>query len=132
MYLPITAERTLTELDFARLKLRDGHLPPELEAQFEFPDVTPSREVAANVVTMNSQVEIMDLRSHQRQKLTLCYPADAQPQLGLISVLSPVGASLLGLRVGAIAQWRTPNGDECAAEIAALLFQPEASGNYTL
>ena len=132
MYLPITAERTLTELDFARLKLRDGHLPPELEVQFEFPDVTPSREVAANVVTMNSQVEIMDLRSHQRQKLTLCYPADAQPQLGLISVLSPVGASLLGQRVGAVAQWRTPNGDACAAEITALLFQPEASGNYTL
>ena len=131
MYAVINGERTLTELDFARLKLRDGHLPAELEDSFEFPNLLPSKEIPADVVTMYSQVEIVNLRSHLRQKLTICYPKDAEPHLGFISVFSPVGASLLGLRVGSIAHWRTPNGNECSAKVAVLLFQPEASGDYT-
>jgi regulator of nucleoside diphosphate kinase len=47
-----------------------------------------------------------------------------------VSVLSPVGSALLGLRVGSIARWSTPAGDEKAAEILAILFQPESSGDY--
>jgi regulator of nucleoside diphosphate kinase len=131
MFAAMNGERTLTELDFARLSLKDGQLPAELERNFAFPHLVPSREIPADVITMYSQVEVVDLRSNRRQKLTICYPGDAEPNLGFISVLSPVGASLLGLSVGATAHWRTPNGDECTAEVAALLFQPEASGDYT-
>ena len=47
-------------------------------------------------------------------------------------MLSPVGRALLGLRVGETTQWSTPDGRSHAAEIVALLFQPEASGDYTL
>ncbi len=128
----LTRERLLTELDHARLNhLRGAPLPPELADSLDMLDIVPSREVPADVVTMYSQVLIEDTRSHQRQKLTLCYPDDAEPHLGFISVCSPVGASLLGQRVGATARWRTPNGDVCEAEIVTLLFQPEASGDYT-
>ncbi len=125
-------ERLLTEIDHARLnKLHGAQLPPELIETLDSLDLVSSREIPPDVVTMYSQVIVEDLESHQRQKLTLCYPADAEPHLGFISVLSPVGASLLGQRVGAIARWCTPNGDACAAEILVLLFQPEASGDYT-
>ena len=131
MFSTMNGERTLTELDFARLMLKDGQLPAELESGFEFPHLVPSREIPADVITMYSQVEIVDPLSHRRQQLTICYPRDAEPTLGFISVLSPVGASLLGLSVGATAHWRTPTGDLCMAEVTALLFQPEASGDYT-
>lgn len=132
MHKTLGDERLLTELDFTRLNnLRGGQLPPALADSLDSLDLVPSREVPPDVVTMYSQVIIEDLATGKRQKLTLCYPADAEPHLGFISVLSPVGASLLGQRVGATARWHTPNGDECAAEIAALLFQPEASGDYT-
>ncbi|MFO1333096.1 MAG: GreA/GreB family elongation factor, partial [Rubrivivax sp.] len=47
-------------------------------------------------------------------------------------VLSPVGSSLLGLQVGDVAQWRTPTGEAKAAEVVAVLFQPEASGDYVI
>ncbi|MES2838652.1 MAG: GreA/GreB family elongation factor [Pseudomonadota bacterium] len=125
-------ERLLTEIDYARLnKLHAAQLPPELIETLDSLDLVSSREIPPDVVTMYSQVMVEDLESRQRQKLTLCYPADAEPHLGFISVLSPVGASLLGQRVGAIARWHTPNGDACAAEIVVLLFQPEASGDYT-
>jgi regulator of nucleoside diphosphate kinase len=131
MFTAINGERTLTELDFSRLMLKDGQLPMELESSFEFPHLVDSREVPANIITMYSQVEIVDPLFHRRQILTICYPCDAEPSLGFISVLSPVGASLLGLSVGATAHWRTPTGELCTAEVTALLFQPEASGDYT-
>ncbi|OGB43077.1 MAG: transcription elongation factor GreAB, partial [Burkholderiales bacterium RIFCSPHIGHO2_12_FULL_67_38] len=111
--------------------LHSEQLPPELVDTLDSLDLVPSREIPPDIVTMYSQVIVEDLASKKRQKLTLCYPNDAEPHQGFISVLSPVGASLLGQRVGAIARWRTPNGDGCAAEIVTLLFQPEASGDYT-
>jgi pimeloyl-ACP methyl ester carboxylesterase len=58
-------------------------------------------------------------------------PADAEPDAGFVSVLSPVGAALLGRRVGSRASWVTPDGRRHEAEIVAVLFQPEASGDYT-
>ncbi|MEP6589287.1 MAG: GreA/GreB family elongation factor [Polaromonas sp.] len=131
MHAEIDGERTLTELDFARLnKLSGGHWPVGLVAIGQSPDLVASTEIAPDVVTMYSQVEIVDLSSRCRHKLTLCYPCDAEPGIGFISVLSPVGASLLGLRVGSIARWQTPHGDACAAEVVSMLFQPEASGDY--
>jgi regulator of nucleoside diphosphate kinase len=130
MHETIHGERTLTELDFARLgKLRDGHAP--LAQLLDATDVIPSRDVPANIVTMYSQLELLDLQTRRRQKLTLCYPRDAEPAAGFISVLSPVGLGLLGLRVGSVARWRTPGGEENEAEVSAVLFQPEASGDYT-
>ena len=77
------------------------------------------------------RVEIVDVHTHHRQVLTLCYPGDAEPAAGLISVLSPVGSSLLGLRAGDTARWLTPPGEGCAAQIAAIQYQPEAAGDYT-
>lgn len=130
----LAADRLLTELDFQRLdKLRGNGNPllPELTDALDTLDLVPSREVPADVVTMYSQLIVEDVVSGKRQKLTLCYPADAEPHLGFISVLSPVGAAVLGQRVGATARWRTPNGDTCEALIVSLLFQPEASGDYT-
>lgn len=137
----VTLERTLTELDHVRLlKLlrRDasGDRPPlqlgAIEDVLDASALVPSREVAPDIVTMYSQVLLQDLQTSQRNTLTLCYPADAEPAVGFVSVLSPVGTALLGMRVGGVARWSTPSGDKKAAEILAILFQPESSGDYTM
>ena len=133
MHATILGERTLTEHDFARLsKLLDGHLPPSLANTLATAEVLRSRAVPADVVTMYSRVELIDLATRRRQTLTICYPGDSEPSAGFISVLSPVGSGLLGLKVGAVARWQTPGGAEVAAEIVAIEFQPEASGDYAL
>jgi regulator of nucleoside diphosphate kinase len=125
-------DRTLTELDHVRLsKLVDARSHSDLEELLDLVDVLPSREIAPDLVTMYSQVTIVDARSAQRQTLTPCYPADADPGKGFVSVLSPVGMSLIGLRIGATAQWKTPSGEEFSATVAEVHFQPEASGDYT-
>ncbi len=129
-----TGDRTLTELDHVRLAalLRRGQSPASapLSDLLDNADLVPSREVDADVVTMYSQVELVDAGNGERRKLVVCYPADANAETGLVSALSPVGSALLGCRVGDTVSWATPDGREHRATIAALHFQPEASGDY--
>jgi regulator of nucleoside diphosphate kinase len=129
-------ERTLTELDFIRLShlmRSDAHLESDtssIESVVEWALVVPSRDIPPDIVTMNSQV-LLAFPGGQQRTLTVCYPEDAQPSEGFVSVLSPAGSSLLGLRVGDLARWRTPTGQEGTAGLVTMLYQPEASGDYT-
>ena len=127
---PLT-ERMLTELDVARLmRFAEREAPPALSDCLDFAQVVESQGVPADVVTMNSRLEIRE--GDETRTLVLSYPAEAAPQAGRISVLSPVGASLLGLRCGETASWRTPQGELRTATVTAILYQPEAAGHYTL
>jgi regulator of nucleoside diphosphate kinase len=136
----LLTERTLTELDHARLKrlLMAGAIGPRdaagaaLHAAMDGADLLPSRAVPPDVVTMYSRVELVEAPTGARHLVTLCYPEDAEPARGFISVLSPLGSSVLGLRAGSLATWSTPGGGEVQARVAAVLFQPEASGDFVL
>lgn len=124
-------ERTLTPLDHVRLKRIAPSAPPGLEELLATCDLVAAPAISPDVVTLYSQVLLADVEGGECSKLTLCYPADAGPEKGFVSVLSPVGTSLLGLRVGDVARWTLPDGTQRAAQIRAVLFQPEASGDYT-
>ncbi|OGB04691.1 MAG: hypothetical protein A3G29_07430 [Burkholderiales bacterium RIFCSPLOWO2_12_FULL_64_99] len=130
-------ERILTELDHARIlglmrrtALSDAQ-KHALDALLDAADVVPAREVAPDVVTMNSRLRLQGEGDAEPRDVTLCYPADASAEAGLVSLLSPMGASLLGHRVGGEAVWLTPTGTPRTARILALHFQPEAAGQYT-
>ena len=96
-------ERTLTELDYVRLGrlIRDpAHASDAspISAALDSAELVPSHEVEPHVVTMRSQVLLADLVSRETFALTLCYPSEANASVGLISVLSPVGASCVPMR----------------------------------
>jgi len=131
-------ERVLTELDHVRLATLSSRglrarLPGSscIAAVLDDARVVPSRKVDSDVVTMYSQVLLRFVDDGIKRKLTLCYPEDAEPQFGFVSVLSPIGLSLLGQQVGATVRWESPDGSVRRAEVDAILFQPEASGDYT-
>ncbi|NRF71264.1 GreA/GreB family elongation factor [Aquincola sp. S2] len=136
----LLTERTLTDLDHARLKRLLAGTPAgpgqatsaALRAALDNADLAPSRAIPPDVVTMYSRVLLVESTKNQHQVLTPCYPEDAEPAAGFVSVLSPVGSALLGLRVGSLAVWQTPAGDEVQARVSAILFQPEASGDFVL
>ena len=129
------AERTLTQIDYVRLTRLASQSEPRssgtMQALLENSDLVASPDVPATVVTMYTQLLVQDLAGGQLNKVTLCYPDDAEPSQGFISVFAPLGSSLLGLRVGDVANWRTPLGEERKVRIMQVLFQPEASGDYT-
>jgi len=136
MEFAIHDERMLTDLDHVRLKrLLDVERSPEaspLGAALDTAQVVPSRKVGRHVITMGSKVLLTDLDMRRTWMWTLSYPEDANVDTGNVSVLSPAGASLIGLRAGDTARWQTPRGDMGAAILLAVTFQPEASGLYTL
>ena len=124
-------ERNVTELDFVRLKkFTAAGAMPQLDDILDEAEVVPAQAIPADVVTMNAKFVVRDLKLQRRQILVVCYPADADPTKGCISVLSPAGMGLLGLPRGAVARWIGPGGEESVAQIEDVLFQPEAIGDY--
>lgn len=81
-----------------------------LSGEIERAEVVANDEIQGDVVTLNSAVRFEDRSTGRERDVTLVLPAEAAPLEGRISVLAPVGAALLGLRVGQSIQWDLPNG----------------------
>ncbi|MFT7117027.1 MAG: regulator of nucleoside diphosphate kinase [Rhodoferax sp.] len=128
--------RTVTELDHARLdrlvRRQPGSQGDDIADVIDSADLVASQDIPADVVTMNSQVLVAEVPGGEERKLTLCYPADVDPVAGFISVLSPVGSSLLGQSVGAVANWTAPDGTLMSNTVLAILSQPGAPGDKPL
>ncbi|MBA2961810.1 MULTISPECIES: GreA/GreB family elongation factor [Ramlibacter] len=129
-------ERILTQIDYVRITRllnaeRAAGSADALDELLALSELVASPAVRPDVVTMYSQVVVSDEASSTRRMICLCYPADADPPAGFISVLAPMGTALLGLRIGDVARWTGPGGESHAVRIVEMLFQPEASGDYT-
>jgi len=72
--------------------------------------IVPTGFMLHGVVTMGSEVEFKDETTNQTRVVTLVYPDEADLTAGRLSVLSPVGAALIGLSVGQSIEWQTPGG----------------------
>ena len=127
----------LTELDLTRLEnaaARAGNnsaladLVDDLVARA---NVVPGNKIPADVVTMNSVVRVVD-DAGSEQEWTLVYPDEANVASAKLSVLSPMGAALLGARAGKSVKYSSPNGAQHSLRIERIAFQPEASGQHTL
>ena len=135
-------ERTLTEIDHQRLTRlmarakADPRLLPVLEATRRAAVVQrpggAGQRARPTSSTMYSRVVLADTAGGAPAPFTVCYPDDAEPAQGFVSVLSPVGTSLLGLRVGDVATGEGHAGSRSRPGSRSMLFQPEASGDYTL
>jgi regulator of nucleoside diphosphate kinase len=92
--------------------------------------VAPKR-VPGDVVTMNSRVRIRDMQWDDVEIVTLVYPDDTGYAPGAVSVTSPLGAALLGTRVGEEARWIGGRGPR-RVMVEAIEFQPEKEGRFDL
>lgn len=61
-------------------------------------------------ITMNSQVEVIDLDTNREMKVKLVYPKDADFRKGNVSVLSMFGSALLGYKTGNTISYKAPRG----------------------
>ena len=64
-----------------------------------------------DVVSMNSEVTFRDDRTGRLQSMRLVYPRESDVAKSRLSVLTPVGAALIGVRVGESVTWETPSGE---------------------
>ena len=120
-------DRLLEQPAHASLAVADA-LNEELDrANMCAPEAMPH-----DVVTMNSRVKFRELKSGEIRVRTLVYPAQMTDSATQLSVLAPVGAALLGLRVGDSIHWTLPGGTTTDLEVLELLYQPEAAGDFML
>ncbi len=75
-------------------------------AELHQPDTLPE-----DAITLGSEVEFVDEKSSQLRKVELVMPADANISLGKISILTPVGAALYGLRKDQSIDWPDLSGE---------------------
>lgn len=103
-----------------------------LEEILDLARIVQPDKVPGNVVTMNSRIVFEDVSTHERGTVTVVYPDDADPASGRISVLSPVGAALLGESEGEEVELPLPHGQTRRIRIDTVLYQPEAEGDTVL
>lgn len=144
--MPLTVP-ILSRIDKQRLEplVRPEVVPSwpvlRLRGLFEAARVVAPERVPASLVTMNSRVRIHDLQRDETESLILAYP-DSAPGVPAapddntaaatrVSVISPLGAALLGTHVGDEASWIGPRGPR-RVRLETLEFQPEKAGRYDL
>ena len=123
----------ITEVDQARLRdlvalELDAHVV-DLEHEIERAIVVDARQVARNVVTMNSRA-LLHL-DDEKVEVALVYPQDADDSAGKLSVYSDIGTAILGYKEGDAFDWRIPNRTR-RISIEKVLYQPEAAGDFDL
>lgn len=101
--LPDVAYPLVSKLTAAKL-MAPARLPPE-------------------VITIGSEVLYHDHHAARDLRVTLTWPEQADISRGYVSVLTPVGAALLGLSVGDQFQWETRAGQQRG--LTVLQVRPE-------
>lgn len=97
--IPEVAEELLAEMDRAKV-VAPGKLP-------------------ADVVRMGSFVTF-DSDSAQHRRVQLVYPGEADIEQGRISVLTPIGAALIGLAAGQSIAWTARDGKKHVLTVTAV------------
>ena len=129
----------ITEFDRDRLELLleencGAYLAPYLDAlrsELDRAKIVPSREISAEVITMNSTISLTDVDTGEAQRFTLVFPNEADASRGKISIIAPLGTAMLGYRVGEVFEWTVPIGTK-RWRIDRIIYQPEAAGDFHL
>jgi regulator of nucleoside diphosphate kinase len=110
----------------------DNALIDSLDQEISRARIVKPGEIPPDVVTMNSRVVFRDDGSQTTQTVTLVYPGQENSVEGCISILTPVGAALLGLSEGQNISYATPDGRQKSLTLLKVLYQPESEGRTDL
>ncbi|RYG86697.1 MAG: nucleoside diphosphate kinase regulator [Alphaproteobacteria bacterium] len=97
---PLVAELLLGEIERAR--------------------ICPDARVPADVVRIGSRVAFVDEAHGEARTVQLVWPAEADIAQGRVSVMTPVGAGLIGLRPGQSILWPDRGGEQRLLRIEAV------------
>jgi regulator of nucleoside diphosphate kinase len=115
----------LRELDASQKIIRETLAQELLRAR-----VTPSDEIAPDVITLNSRARLRDLENGDVLEFAIVLPEYVDVEGGRISILAPLGMAMLGYREGDTFEWEMPGGPGRFL-VEKVLFQPEAAEKAT-
>ncbi|CDL82442.1 nucleoside diphosphate kinase regulator [Xenorhabdus szentirmaii] len=127
----------INELDAERLDslleqpaFANTDIADALNEELDRAEILPPVEIPADVVTMNSEIRFIDLGNNEERIRTLVYPSSLKDSTKQLSVMAPLGAALLGLRINDEITCELPNGEKARVKVLEILYQPEAAGEY--
>ena len=123
--------RLIKLIELPSFKTKMPFVTNTLAKRLDTAKLFPQKQIARNVITMNSRVKIKDLTNHRMAEITITYPHHADPREGRVAVFSEIGLALLGQKENDIVSWRVPNGTG-RFQIEKVMYQPEAAGHYSL
>ena len=85
------------------------------------------RTLPADLVTMGSRVEYREVGRDSSEIVTLAFPGEREIYDDAISVLTPIGAALIGLKAGQSICFAGPDGRPVTIEVVRVIHQPEAN-----
>lgn len=100
----------------------------ELLQEIERADVLPPANLPDDVVTIGARVEFQVHGESGIQTVYLVFPEDADISARRVSVLTPLGAALLGLRTGHEMYWATRTGAEKCFTVTRVDQNPGDTG----
>lgn len=107
---------TVSQADYNRLLVLamagTGHtadVADTLHFEMERARVVPEKKLPHGVVRMGSKIRYLPDNGEERE-VELVYPAEADIAKGKISVLTPIGAALIGLSEGQSISWQARDG----------------------
>lgn len=98
----------------AGLALRIERSRPELARllleEIDRAEMHSDGDLPQNVVRLGSEVDFLDEGTGERRRVRLVLPDEADIGQGRVSILTPVGAGLIGLSTGQTIDWPTADG----------------------
>ena len=82
----------------------------DLENKLKSVEIIDSKKINTNKVGVGCKVSITNMKTNQNLEYTIVGDTDSDPLNGMISNASPIGAGLMGKKVGEIALIKTPAG----------------------
>ena len=126
----------MSKLDYQRINSFIEKMKPiesdQLEVELDRAQLVEAEEMPADVVTMNSEVRYLDLEALEEFTVKLVYTLRVDIQVTQVSILSPLGTALIGLKKGEDYSFKTRNGKLKRIRILDILFQPEAEERFDL
>ena len=111
-------ERRLTAIATAASQSQP-EVAATLLGELERADVVPDSSMPSDVIRIGSIIEF-EVDDCRRLKVQLVLPKNADILAGRISVLTPVGAALIGLSPGQLMEWTGNDGKERVLRVLAV------------
>lgn len=89
--------------------------------------IVPNDQLPPNVVAVNSCVDVRDNVAGVNRRIVLVLPGETTSKPNAVSVLSPLGAALIGLSEGSSIEWCTASGDR--RNITVVRCTPSSEGS---
>lgn len=92
----------------AGVRVNDGEMT--LSGELQRAVIVTKEAFPPHTIGLNSKVSVMDIATEKVKEITLVMPAHADMQTNKVSILTPMGAAIIGFRKGEEVRWKMPSG----------------------